>query len=282
MMLAGLLLVCGAARAGESRRTVLLLEKPDRFVILNKYQQRLTTSEYRALPAFLPMTVIREHDKLSDAITPCVTAAIEETPYFVQEDIGGELLRRGSGGNATFYRDAVWFGDTVAVLKGVALRMRDAEQNREVVLSQGTLVARYFEAGGRSFARVLPAGHPSGWLALPTASEHTDWMVERTRRTQGISASGVEIRLLPVIAAANRALRSMLAQISSETRLSRGQPSFRLWSNANALHCTVEPDTLRHAFSASLRELLPACDNALAGTGLHPTLMGGAIVIPLR
>jgi hypothetical protein len=282
LLIAGLLLIAGAAASAEIRHTLLLVEHPDRFVLLNKYQQRLTSAEYRVLPAYVPMVVVRENDKLSDGLTPCASVEINGSPFYLQRDIGGGFMRRAAGGSITLFRGALLPGDTVALQRGRALRLKAAGTNRNVTLVPGFRAVRLFEAEGRTFVRVLSSGEPTGWLSLSRGTETDEWKSAQPSRTYGTSAESVVRRLSPVVAGANRALHAVYMQLDAEAGENSAPPSFRLREDGDVLRCAIDPQSLSGSFAGSMRELLPEFERALIGTGLRPLLEGGSIVVPLR
>jgi hypothetical protein len=281
LFIAGLLLIVGAAGA-DTRHTLLLVEHPDRFVLLNKYQQRLTSAEYRMLPPVVPMVVVREIDKLSDGLTPCTSVEIDGSPFFIQRDAGGGFSRRGAGGKVTFFRGVLLLGDTVALQRGRALRLKMAGTTRDMMLTPRSHAVRVFEAEGRTFVRVLSSGGPAGWLSLSAGLVTDEWNTVQASRGVSSSSESVVRRLAPVVADANRALHAVYRQIAAEAGKSGVPPSFRIREEQNALRCAIEPQSLSGAFAGSLRLLIPEFERALLGTGLRPTLEGGAIVVPLR
>ena len=282
LLIAGLLLIVGVAASAETLHTLLLVEHPDRFVLLNKYQQRLTSAEYRALPAIMPMVVVRENDKLSDGLAPCASVEVNGSPFFIQRDTGGGFTRRGAGGSITLFRGALLLGDTVALRRGRALRLKGAGTNRDVTLVPGSHAVRLFEAEGRTFVRVLSSEAPTGWLALSVSTETDEWTRMQTVRSPNTSAENAEHRLLPVVADANRALHAVYMRLAAEAGKNSTPPSFSLQEHGNALRCSIEPQSLNGSFAGSLQKLLPEFERALLGTGLRPLLEGGSIVVPLR
>ncbi len=282
LCIAGLLLVVGVAASAETRTSLLLVERPDRFVLLNKYQQRLTSAEYRVFPVMVPMVIVREIDKLNDGLTPCASVEINGSPYYIQRDIGGEFTRRGSGGSIVLFRGALVLGDTVALRRGRALRLRAAGTNRDVTLVPGSRAVRLFEAEGRTFVHVLSSSEPSGWITLSASMETDEWNRVQTSRSHSTSAENVLRRLLPVVTDANRALHAVYAQLAAEAGARSTPPSFRLLEEGEVLRCDIEPQTLGGFFAGSLRELIPEFERALLGTGLRPLFKGGSIVVPLR
>lgn len=277
--MAGLLLLASAASPRDTRGTILLVEHPDRFILYNKYQQRLTSAEYRSLPTVMPMVVLREQDRLNDGLTPCVSVEFGGSPFFLQREVGGGFSQRAAGGTVTYYRDAALLDDTVALVRGSALRLYPADRTREQTLAPGTQAIRVFSSGGRTFVRLLSGARPAGWVSLAGSS---DWKIVREIGTIRASGETARQRLTPLIDEANRVLTVIHTRLAREANLRSTAAAFRLVMESDTLRCTVVPSALSRSYAGSLAAMLPAMERALGGTGLQPTLAGGAIVIPLR
>ncbi|HTY60425.1 MAG TPA: hypothetical protein VMF59_16500, partial [Bacteroidota bacterium] len=133
-----LVLPCGRPGAGERTGDVLTVERPARLVVLNKYQQRLTSSEERVLSPFVPMVLVRERDLLGDGFTPCASVEINRERYYLLRNGEGELSTRGEPGKTEIFRNVALFGDTVVLLGGKALQVRPAGAGEEIRVNPGT------------------------------------------------------------------------------------------------------------------------------------------------
>ncbi|HUI66109.1 MAG TPA: hypothetical protein VL126_14795 [Bacteroidota bacterium] len=276
----GLLALCATAYTQEERRDILLVEHPDRLIIFNTYQQRLSSEEYRALGPIVPMVVVREIDKLSDGITPCADVEVEGRAYYLERDSAGEFAHKGLVASVRLIRRAVLVSDTIAVLRGDALRFRPAQGNQALRLRSGARAIRVFRDEKETFVRLVAAGNLEGWLSLDERALGAEWALSESRRA--LTPESVISRLVPVIEGANRSLRKFYEELVQESGMERTPPSFRLAARADTVRCTIEPPELSAAYSGSLRALVPECERVLAGSGLHPIVTGGAIVISVR
>ena len=127
MVIAGLCVaLCGGVSAGEPARDVLTVEHPQRLVLFNKYQQRLSAEEYRRLPPFVPMVFVREQDHLGDGFTPCAAVEIDREPYYILRNEAGGFSTQGEPGRIEIFRNASLQGDSVVLLRGGALALKPA------------------------------------------------------------------------------------------------------------------------------------------------------------
>ncbi len=283
MGIAGLLVgLCGALSAGQPARDVLIVERPERLVVFSKYQQRLTAEEYRRLPPFVPMVVVREQDHLGDGFTPCEAVEIDREPYFILRNEGGGFSARGAPGKTEVFRNVPLLGDTVVLLRGDALRLRLPGGKEEILLQAGTRVVRLFEYESATYVRLPSAAGRFGWLSLPGSGRSAQWRELESASTAGISSGDILLRVQPVVDGANRSLRRIYAALSTEPGELRPLPSFRISLSRGEIRCFLEPTSLSGSFTGSMRGLIAGLERVLGGTGLHAEISEGAILIPLR
>ncbi len=283
MGIAGLLVgLCGALSAGQPARDVLIVERPERLVVFSKYQQRLTAEEYRRLPPFVPMVVVREQDHLGDGFTPCEAVEIDREPYFILRNEGGGFSARGAPGKTEVFRNVPLLGDTVVLLRGDALRLRLPGGKEEILLQAGTRVVRLFEYESATYVRLPSAAGRFGWLSLPGSGRSAQWRELESASTAGISSGDILLRVQPVVDGANRSLRRIYAALSTEPGELRPLPSFRISLSRGEIRCFLEPSSLSGSFTGSMRGLIAGLERVLGGTGLHAEISEGAILIPLR
>ena len=284
LVLTGLLVIAGRAMAKDDLSTVLLVERPDHFILCNKYQQRLTPDEYRQLPAVLPLVVVREFDRLNDGLTPCLSAEVDGSPMYLMRAGDGLFARRGNGGSTITCRNALLLGDTVLLLGREALRLRPAGAGPVLALTPRVRAVRLFRSAGQTFVRLLSGTHAGagGWVVLPESPEGSTWVRATAAQGQRPDAAAITTRLLPLITGANRALASIYAELSPASSGGLPSPVFRLAATEDSLICSVEPHAMSGAFAGSMKAMLPECERALLGTGVRPRLSGESIVIPLH
>jgi hypothetical protein len=278
MFIAGLLLIASTAAGAGGQHTFLILQHPDRFILFNKYQQRLTSSEYRTLPPIAAMLVVREIDRLGDGLTRCAVVELDGERFYVRRDNDAVLTNRG--GKATFFRNALALGDTVELHKSAVLK--PVEGNGGSTLAPRTRAVRVFSAGGKTFVRILTPGKPAGWLVLAAGQEGSAWIVVVAERGPRYTAKDIMARLVPVVSDANRVLQTAFDRCSPPGASRLSPPSFRLRETASGLVCVVEPASCASSFEGSLTALQSELQRALLGTSIHPTVVGESIVIPLK
>ena len=283
MVIAGLCVaLCGGVSAGEPARDVLTVEHPQRLVLFNKYQQRLSAEEYRRLPPFVPMVFVREQDHLGDGFTPCAAVEIDREPYYILRNEAGGFSTQGEPGRIEIFRNASLQGDSVVLLRGGALALKPAGGPEGILLEPGTRVLRLFEHDGRTYVRLPSAGGRFGWLSLSGPGRSTEWRQVESAKPAGKTPEDVLERVQPVVDGANRSLRRIYAALSPETGNVRTPPSFRLSRSAVEIRCLLQPEGLSGSFGGSMRALLAGFERVLGGTGLHAEISDGAILIPLR
>jgi hypothetical protein len=283
MSIAGLFVaLCGALCAEQRSGDVLIVEHPERLVVFSRYQQRLTSDEYRRFPPFVPMVLVRERDHLGDGFTPCAAVEIGREPYYILRDESGGFSARGEPGRTEIFRNVPLLGDTIVLLRGRALRLRPAGDKEEILLQRGTRVVRMFEHESRTYVRLPFAGGRFGWLSLPGSERSAEWREAESASRPGISSGDLLLRIQPVVDGANTSLRRIYAALSPETGIVHTPPSFRLSRSRGEIRCSLEPAALSGSFSGSMRALLAEVERVLGGTGLHAEISDGAILIPLQ
>jgi len=283
ILIAGLLVTLGCPlKAGERTGDVLIVEHPERLVLFNRYQQRLTSDEYRQVPPFVPMVVVREHGYLGDGFTPCAAVEIGREPYYLLRDEGGEFSTQGEPGKTELFRNVTFSEDTLVLLRGRALRLRPAGGGEEILQQAGARVIRLFDHESKTYVRLASAPGRFGWLTLSSSSRPPEWSLVEKASAAGISPEDVLLRVRPVVDGANRSLRQIYAAISPETGPPHTPPSFRLAPARTEIRCILEPGALSGTFSGSMRALLAEMERVLGGTGLHAEISEGTILIPLR
>ncbi len=283
MSIAGLLVaLCGALCAEGRIGDVLIVEHPERLVVFSKYQQRLTSDEYRLLSPFVPMVLVRERDHLGDGFTPCAAVEIGREPYYILRNEGGGFSARDEPGRTEIFRNVPLFGDTVVLLRGRALRLRPAGDNEEVLLQAGTRVVRMFEHESRTYVRLPSSRGGFGWISLPGSGRSSEWREVESASAAAVSPGDLILRIQPVVDGANSSLRRIYAALSPESDTPHAPPSFRLSRSPGEIRCTLEPPALSGSFSGSMRALLAGLERVLGGTGLHAEISEGAILIPLQ
>jgi hypothetical protein len=283
MVIAGLLVaMCGALCAGQRTGDVLIVEHPERLVVFNKYQQRLSSDEYRRLPPFVPMVLVHERDHLGDGFTPCAAVEIGREPYYILRDEEGGLSSSGEPGKTDVFRNVSLLGDTVALLRGKALRLRPAGDRVEIQLKPGTRVVREFEHESRTYVRLPSGGGRFGWLILPVSARSSEWRETESASSTGITSADLLLRVQPVIDGANKSLRRIYAALSPGTGTVHTPPSFRLLLTRGEIKCVLEPAALAGSYAGSMRALLPELERVLGGTELHAGISDGSILIPLQ
>ena len=232
------------ARAGE-RGTVLLAPRPDRLVLCNRYQQRLTSTESGALLPYELMIVEKEDGVLGDGLTKCVVLRLRGDTYY---------LLRGNDGSlppgVSLNRDADILADTIRVLprRNVVLESPDGSSRRP--LAAGTLLVRLFGADGKYFVRQASvASPPCGWVAQREASA---WELIRTSSpaTAGVSLAQARSMVESDIADVNGMLRALYLR---QGRGGNGDtiPQLHLEAAPETLRCSITPSSAAPAYRAS-------------------------------
>jgi hypothetical protein len=272
--------LCPPLFAGEGTGDVVIFERPENLVVLNRYQQRLGPEEYRRLLPYVPMVIVRAKDHLGDGFTPCAAVEIWREQYFLQREEDGAFSSRGDPGKSETFRDVSLSGDTVVLLRGKALSARAAGTGKEFTVKSGTRAFRFFEHGSRTYARIPADGGRFCWVDLSVHPGSAEWREVERVSPGGGSVTDIFPRIQAVVDGANASLRRVYSALSRETGSPHAPPSFRLSKTPREFRCGLEPSSLSEAYGTSTRALLADIERVLGGTGLHAAISDGAILIP--
>jgi hypothetical protein len=282
---AGLLLAASAALSSsatkeqDERADVLLARRPDRFVLYNKYQQRLTATEAAAIPSCVPIMIVREKDNLGDGVTPCAVVEIRGERFYLLRDQDGELAGKQEAGPIEFFRGVEVLRDTIVLRQALSVTPQYPSEERARNLSPETILVRVFRAGARTFVASITPSPLYGWMTLPAADLGKKWEPHASASPRSLTPKAVYNRLLPLVASANSALRSMYTRFSANSSRRDTIPEFSLAISRDTVFCVVEPAGFREKFSRSVRNLHGEFESMLSGSNARLSLVDNRILI---
>jgi hypothetical protein len=234
------------ARAGE-RATVLLASRPDRLILFNRYQQRLTSTESGALLPFELMIVEKEDEILGDGLTPCVALRLRGERFYLLREKGGSLPQ-----GVSLIRGVDVFTDTLRVHVGRSVVVESPDGVSRRSLPGGTRLVRLFGHEEKYFVRESSDPTPvCGWVRRQDASS---WDVVVFRPGQGISLARVRSVLDGEIAGVNGMLHALYAW--GDPRGDAGRiPRLVVNSTPSGLRCVIVPPSAAQAYRGSFLAL---------------------------
>jgi hypothetical protein len=263
------LLVRASGVAGTDAVQFLVVERPDRLVLLNRYQQNLSASELALFRPFAPLKVLNMRDHLGDGFTPCMRVELEGGEYFVVRETDGRLSGELRAGRSRTYMGTALSRDTVQVLAR-GLRFVRADGSGGTSLSTGEKLIRVFSANGMTY--VLRRSNPPsyGWVALTPAGARREWQAQH-----GVSMpheTGIPGRVRDSVQAALARTNVLLAHLysffSQQTGRPKEAPQWHLEASSSMLRCTLMGGSPERDFPESTRYLVRDIETFVLGTGL--------------
>jgi hypothetical protein len=222
-----LLAAVSAARAEKA--DFLILYRPSRHTILNRYEQELSAAERKALLPRMPLRVVEAGDRLGDQITPALRCAFQgEAHYLVRDEEGNQVTGLSAAGSRLLRRCTV-LGDTVMVTsRSLDLYERHPSSGTRSTVRKGGKLFRVFSFRGATYVRVLggqprygwaPGGSGSSWRTVARAPA----LEEQDEELTDEQTSALQER----IDAANETYVTFFDAFNAKTGQQRSSPVWR-------------------------------------------------------
>jgi hypothetical protein len=184
------ILMLGAGMLGPSSIVpqtidVVLVERPDALIILNRFEQTLSPRERTWFFKNVPLRIVRQDVLLSDRFTHAMEVELGRTRFLLQRRSSGDV----TGAAAAGLQKVVGLrrtSDTVDVLQRGKIAFR---QDGAVALDAGERIERFFEYRGRYFCRHIASG-AYGWVELPSSDRGITWEIVSPIRNHGNDVAG--------------------------------------------------------------------------------------------
>ncbi len=266
-----------------SASAFLVAERPDRFLIYNKYQQTITPRERSLLAPFVPMRIIKINDLLGDGFTPCTTVEIMGDLFYIVKGKDGELSGADRAGAIRRFSDAQVLSDTIIVLANGSFSVVAPEGNAHQTVRRGERLVRCFREGDRTFVGTMDQPPLYGFVDLPASAQRQAWDIARSEE-EGPTA--IPERILAAvqdnIQEVNRVYLGLYAFFNEQTGEQRPAPHWSVSSSRRAIVCTLINRPPGADLSQSTRYLVKDLQNALLGTALRVSSVPDRIEIRME
>ena len=268
------------AAPGWGSDQFLIVERPDRLLALNGYQQSLSPQNQLVFRPYVPIRILKDRDVLGDGFTPCMRVEIEGALYFLIRDSNGHLTGDQHAGTRRTVLGTPLRRDTVHALKGGALVLTSPDGGREQALTIGERMIRVFSSRGKTYVQCPGRSPAYGWVTLSPAAEDKQWS---RAHGVGVAASVIPGRIRDSVRAAlvrtNTRLSSLYRFFNKQTGENRPIPHWQLDVSRVSLLCTLVNASPESDFPQSTRYLLKDLQNYLLGTGFGVFPSSGGIEI---
>ncbi len=259
----------------------LLVERVDRLVIQNKYQQDVTGKEQQLLTPFIPIRILKADDLLGDGFTRCMKVEIGGEVFYLLKDESGKLARSGALGFERTYSNTSELLDTVQVNVS-SLRFSPPGSSPRAIQAAQKLV-RIFRHGAQTFCEI--PGNPTqyGWVDFSGTKEGKEWKLERSiiKVLQSIPSDIIQ-KIQTRLDETNRVLSRLFGHFNRETGLQKTPPQWTSEILPKSMSCTLTGTTSVEAYDLSTRYLLKDVENLVLGSGLEVVSTSGKLVVRVR
>lgn len=258
----------------------LIVEHPDRLLILNRYQQALVPQDAAVTQPFAPMRILKLRDMLGDGFTPCARVEVDGGEFFLIREGDGRLVGEARAGLIRSCSGELLPRDTVHVLEGGTLQIAPPEGEGGRFLGAGERIIRFFSSGTRTYVK-CPGHSPAyGWVTLLPRMEEKQWGMTRPAAS---AASLIPPSITDSVQAALTRTNVLLANLFRFFNARRGQdkraPQWRLDVAQSSLVCTLLNGSPERDFPESTGYLVKDLQNFVLGTDFGVFRSPGAIEI---
>jgi hypothetical protein len=269
-------LLSGAAGAAFAEE-FLIVQRPERLRIFNRYQQQLSAEERARLRPFTPFRVIDADAVMGDGFTRCMTVDDGAHLYYIQKDEEGELFGASDAGFIKRIQRAEPLRDSVEVIASGGLTFFDPLEQVRSLLPRGAIVVRIFATDRLTYAYAL-SEHRYGWIRQPARGQA--W--RPLKRAQPDAVSPIA-RVMPALAErveeVNGKLRRLFDHLGAKHNRQLPAPQWRMHSTPGAVLFVLETSLPAERFEESSRQLARKLESALLGTPLRVQASAGYIEV---
>lgn len=266
------LLLIGAFRTGtaQGKGELLIVERPTRLTVLNRYQQNVTAAEKAMFQPYVPMVVVKRQDILGDGFTPCMRVEIGGREFFLVRDGSGRLVGEAQAGMVSTFEGTIHAGDTISVLRSGAITFTAAGAKSTILLGAGERFVRMFSRGSQTYVRRSTGAAPYGWVDLTPSTGGSSW---GSARLAAALPSTVPPRIMEQVRSAlsrtNSRLTAVFAFLAAQGKGRRAAPRWEIQPEGNLLRCTLLGGSALHDLPESTRYLMRDVQERIAGSGFR-------------
>jgi hypothetical protein len=254
-----------APESGSAR--FLVVERPDRLLALNGYQQNLSPQDQLLFQPFAPMRILRDRDLLGDGFTPCMRVEIEGALYFLIRDTNGHLAGDQRAGTLRTVSGTQLRRDTVHVLEGGVLLLASPDGQREQSLKIGERLIRLFVSEGKTYVKCPGRSPAYGWVTFSPAAEEKQWGLAHVVYTaESMIPARVRDSVQAALVRTNAILSSLYRFFNEQAGENRPAPHWHLEVSQVSLLCTLVDASPERDFPEGTRYLIKDLQNFLLGT----------------
>ena len=267
-----MLVLTGALRTGvaQGKSELMIVERPTRLTVLNRYQQSVTGAEKAELQPYVPMVVVNRRDMLGDGFTPCMRVQINGMEFFILRDGSGRLAGEAQAGTVATFEGTLHPGDTISVLRPGAVAFTTPGGQTTVMLAAGERLVRIFSRGARTYVRRSTGSDPYGWVEFTASTEGRLWGTPRLAATLPSSVPPrITDQVRSAISGANTKLAGIFTFLAQRGNGRKATPRWEMQPEGNLLRCSLLGGSTIRDFPESTRYLMREVQDRIAGSGFR-------------
>jgi hypothetical protein len=252
--------------APDNRRAdFLIIENPHALKIYNKYEQKITESEYNLFQPFCALYLVNINISLSDNFTLADKITLwGEIFYLLKNDRQSFSLNKPPGYVKEF-RNVVVIEDTVIISVDGKVNLQPPAGGQKIRLPAGTRLRRIFVNKKLTYIQTLGESPRYGWCNI---SDQSTW---RRDNHKSIAPVRKEIfdRILPVFTRYNNLYRQCFEYFNTRSGEKRAIPFWQLELKNKRITATLMNISGTNQFSTSFPYLVNEIQQRLLNTGLQ-------------
>lgn len=158
-----------AVLASAQQSDFLIISQPYSLQILNKYEQRLTSSELAGLPQFLPAEIIESNEVLSDEYTNALKISYAGKIYFLPKNSDNQIVNKKNASYYKIYYNVTLVNDTIKILESgkFVLQTPYPDKADKISVPKNTQLIRIFKNKSDYYVLIPGAVNRFGWMRFP-------------------------------------------------------------------------------------------------------------------
>ncbi len=256
-----------AGLASAQQSDFLIISQPYSLQILNKYEQRLTSSELAGLPQFLPAEIIDANELLSDEYTNALKISYAGKIYFLPKNSDNQSVNKKDASYYEIYNNVTLVNDTIKIRASgkFALQTPDPDKTDKISIPKNTRLIRIFKNKSDYYVLIPGAVNRFGWMRfhnnnywekIKSVATHPDL------KTQDIIAGSIISKTEQV----NAVFRDLFRLLNKQTGTNRTAPQWTVDRLGGPLHLKFIPSEYGYNFAESNARFIQEIEYLLLGS----------------
>ena len=231
------LIARGTPAFSQGTADYLIVDKPEKYTVLNQFQQPPSEPERNELAPYSPMQIIDAEETLGDQVTKAVRCELNGKTWFLQKDDAGKLLGTGAKNGCALLKGCTIVNDTVFITHANELQFYIGVKPgaQKGFLNKAERIVRVFKYGNTwyVFRGIRPAQYC--WCSFTIAGSYHKSITVRQEADTAI-ALDVEGKIIDRFRNANIAYQQYFDHFNSVTGQSKKIPVWQYSVQSKTIH----------------------------------------------